>query len=213
MKLESREMKDRLANITHEELVVMVQQGNDSAEEYLINQYKDLVKSIARSYFIVGAEAEDVEQEARIGLFKAIMDYDGNSNTCFRTYANLCMNRQIITAIKAANRKKHTPLNTSVSLDHKITENDEDGRHMTLADTLRSDIVTDAETLAIFNDIIRYITENEEGIFSELEILVWNEFVVGKSYDDIAKSLNKNQKSIYNAMDRIKKKIVKYMTD
>ena len=149
----------------------MVQQGNDSAEEYLINQYKDLVKSIARSYFIVGAEAEDVEQEARIGLFKAIMDYDGNSNTCFRTYANLCMNRQIITAIKAANRKKHTPLNTSVS------------------------------------------SKNEEGIFSELEILVWNEFAVGKSYDDIAKSLNKNQKSIYNAMDRIKKKIVKYMTD
>ena len=191
----------------------MVQQGNDSAEEYLINQYKDLVKSIARSYFIVGAEAEDVEQEARIGLFKAIMDYDGNSNTCFRTYANLCMNRQIITAIKAANRKKHTPLNTSVSLDHKITENDEDGRQMTLADTLRSNIVTDAETLAIFNDVIRYITKNEEGIFSELEILVWNEFVVGKSYDDIAKSLNKNQKSIYNAMDRIKKKIVKYMTD
>lgn len=213
MKLESREMKDRLANLTHEELVVMVQQGNDSAEEYLINQYKDLVKSIARSYFIVGAEAEDVEQEARIGLFKAIMDYDGNSNTCFRTYANLCMNRQIITAIKAANRKKHTPLNTSVSLDHKITENDEDGRQMTLADTLRSNIVTDAETLAIFNDIIRYITKNEEGIFSELEILVWNEFAVGKSYDDIAKSLNKNQKSIYNAMDRIKKKIVKYMTD
>lgn len=213
MKLESREMKDRLANITHEELVVMVQQGNDSAEEYLINQYKDLVKSIARSYFIVGAEAEDVEQEARIGLFKAIMDYDGNSNTCFRTYANLCMNRQIITAIKAANRKKHTPLNTSVSLDHKITENDEDGRQMTLADALRSNIVTDAETLAIFNDIIRYITKNEEGIFSELEILVWNEFAVGKSYDDIAKSLNKNQKSIYNAMDRIKKKIVKYMTD
>lgn len=213
MKLESREMKDRLANLTHEELVVMVQQGNDSAEEYLINQYKDLVKSIARSYFIVGAEAEDVEQEARIGLFKAIMDYDGNSNTCFRTYANLCMNRQIITAIKAANRKKHTPLNTSVSLDHKITENDEDGRQMTLADALRSNIVTDAETLAIFNDIIRYITKNEEGIFSELEILVWNEFAVGKSYDDIAKSLNKNQKSIYNAMDRIKKKIVKYMTD
>lgn len=213
MKLESREMKDRLANLTHEELVVMVQQGNDSAEEYLINQYKDLVKSIARSYFIVGAEAEDVEQEARIGLFKAIMDYDGNSNTCFRTYANLCMNRQIITAIKAANRKKHTPLNTSVSLDHKITENDEDGRQMTLADTLRSNIVTDAETLAIFNDVIRYITKNEEGIFSELEILVWNEFAVGKSYDDIAKSLNKNQKSIYNAMDRIKKKIVKYMTD
>lgn len=206
-------MKDRLANLTHEELVVMVQQGNDSAEEYLINQYKDLVKSIARSYFIVGAEAEDVEQEARIGLFKAIMDYDGNSNTCFRTYANLCMNRQIITAIKAANRKKHTPLNTSVSLDHKITENDEDGRQMTLADALRSNIVTDAETLAIFNDIIRYITKNEEGIFSELEILVWNEFAVGKSYDDIAKSLNKNQKSIYNAMDRIKKKIVKYMTD
>ncbi len=206
-------MKDRLANLTHEELVVMVQQGNDSAEEYLINQYKDLVKSIARSYFIVGAEAEDVEQEARIGLFKAIMDYDGNSNTCFRTYANLCMNRQIITAIKAANRKKHTPLNTSVSLDHKITENDEDGRQMTLADTLRSNIVTDAETLAIFNDVIRYITKNEEGIFSELEILVWNEFAVGKSYDDIAKSLNKNQKSIYNAMDRIKKKIVKYMTD
>lgn len=213
MKLESREMKDRLANLTHEELVVMVQQGNDSAEEYLINQYKDLVKSIARSYFIVGAEAEDVEQEARIGLFKAIMDYDGNSNTCFRTYANLCMNRQIITAIKAANRKKHTPLNTSVSLDHKITENDEDGRQMTLADALRSNIFTDAETLAIFNDIIRYITKNEEGIFSELEILVWNEFAVGKSYDDIAKSLNKNQKSIYNAMDRIKKKIVKYMTD
>ncbi len=200
-------MESDFTGLSHEDLAVLAQGGREDAEEYLIRQYKDVVRSKAHTYFIIGAQVEDVVQEGMIGLFKAIKSYNAGRETTFRTYAERCITRQILDAIKAANRKKHSPLNTSVSLNRPVVSES--------AKTLEEVIVgrenVDPEELLLVKDLIDFVRINEKKKFSPLEVQVWNEYMTGKSYAEIALALGKKPKSIYNAMERIKKKISMYL--
>lgn len=194
---------------TDEELVKLAQMGDEDVEEYLINRYKELVKSKSHLYFMVGADREDIVQEGMIGMFKAIRSYDEGKDASFRTFAELCINRQIITAIKGAARLKHLPLNTSVSLNKPMSAND-DTAQTTLAETLSSDSTSDPEALLLLKEVANYIVGNGTDIFSELEMKVWNEYLHGKSYTEIAKDMGKSPKTIDNAIQRTKRKLNLY---
>ncbi|MEA4922992.1 MAG: RNA polymerase sporulation sigma factor SigH [Eubacteriaceae bacterium] len=200
-------MEKSFDSVSHEELALMAQLGNQDAEEYLIRQYRDMIRGKTHRFFIMGADAEDVTQEAMIGLFKAIKSYAPGNDASFRTYAELCINRQIMDAIKAASRKKHSPLNTSVSLNKPMEEES----NQTLEEIIPARAAEDPETMMVLHDIMKFISDNEEGLFSDLEISVWNEYMDGKSYGEIAEKLEKNNKAVYNAMERTKKKILAYM--
>ena len=203
---ETYDMFDRM---TDEEIVLHAQSGNDAAHEYLIRKFADVVRSKPKVYFIQGSDSEDVIQEAMIGLFKAIKTYDGKQAASFRTYAEQCINHQIYDAIKAANRKKHKPLNTSVSLSTPVTENGEQA----LEETIPGPVVEDPEVMTILHDVMSYIANNESGMFSDLEIEVWNQYMNGSSFAEIAEKTGKNQKAVYNAMERTKKKIRGFLAD
>lgn len=192
-----------------EDLVLMAQQGDQLAEEHVIRSYNSIIKSKANRYYIVGADGQDVVQEAMIGLFKAIKNYSLDKEASFNTFADLCMNRQIISAVKAANRNKHIPLNSSVSIHRPI----DDQAGQTYEDIISNRENTNPDTILLLNDIVRYINENNEKIFSELETMVWNDFANGKSYEEISKDIEKPIKSVYNAMERAKKKILDYLAD
>lgn len=202
-------MKDKCyAKLTDEQLVQRVQDGDLDAEEYLIRKYKDVVRARSRLYFIVGADGEDVVQEGMIGLFRAIKSYDQEKDTAFHTFAEMCINRQILTAIRQASRRKHSPLNTSISLNKPLSEEDQDG---TLEETLRSDSNSDPEAQLMLKDVAELINGNEGKIFSPFEQQVWNEYRQGKDYRQIAETLGKSVKAVDNAIQRTKKKIIAYL--
>lgn len=201
-------MEKQYGNLTDEQLVRKAQSGSLDAEEYLIRKYKDMVRTRSKLYFIMGADGEDVVQEGMIGLFKAIRSFDNEKETSFHTFAELCINRQIITAIKTASRLKHSPLNTSISLNHPLSEEDVDS---TLEETLRSDSNSDPETQLIMKDVVSIITTNDTKIFSPFEMQVWNEYLQGKDYKTIAEELGRSAKAVDNAIQRTKKKILAYM--
>ncbi len=202
-------MKDKCyAKLTDEQLVQRVQDGDLDAEEYLIRKYKDVVRARSRLYFIVGADGEDVVQEGMIGLFRAIKSYDQEKDTAFHTFAEMCINRQILTAIRQASRRKHSPLNTSISLNKPLSEEDQDG---TLEETLRSDSNSDPEAQLMLKVVAELIIGNEGKIFSPFEQQVWNEYRQGKDYRQIAETLGKSVKAVDNAIQRTKKKIIAYL--
>lgn len=194
--------------LKEEELVRMAQNGNPDAEEYLIHKYKEVVKSKSHLYFMVGADKEDIVQEGMIGMFKAIRGYNNEKEASFRTFAELCINRQIITAIKRATRLKHSPLNTSVSLNKPISEDDDASQ--TLAETLSSDSTSDPEALLLLKEVANYIVGNGSDIFSQMEMTVWGEYLHGRSYTDIARMMGKSPKAIDNAIQRTKRKLNLY---
>lgn len=203
-------MEDKYADLTDEVLVELSQKGDGEAEEYLIGKYKEVVKGKAHLYFIVGADSEDVVQEGMIGIFKAIRGYDNDKQASFRTFAELCINRQIITAIKRANRLKHAPLNTSVSLNKPL----DDGEQLsTLAETLYGGSDTDPESLLLLHEIVDFIASNGGNIFSKMEIAVMSEYLQGKGYTKIAEEMGRSPKAIDNAIQRTKKKIAAYLGD
>lgn len=202
-------MGNNLENMPDDRLAELAQQNDPEALEALIRKYLGVVKGKRRTFFIMGAEEDDVVQEGTIGLLKAIRGYDPNREASFASFAELCINRQIMTAIKAANRKKHSPLNTSVSLSAPIES--EGGQ--VLEDMLSSLKTVDPETMVILEELMDYINRNEERRFSPMEIRVWQLFVQGKSYREIAVQLGKDPKSIYNAMERTKKKILAYLAE
>ncbi|MCI9596937.1 MAG: RNA polymerase factor sigma-70 [Firmicutes bacterium] len=202
-------MKDKCyAKLTDEQLVQRVQEGDLDAEEYLIRKYKDVVRARSRLYFIVGADGEDVVQEGMIGLFRAIKSYDREKEAAFHTFAEMCINRQILTAIRQASRRKHSPLNTSISLNKPLSEEDQDG---TLEETLRSDSNSDPEAQLMLKDVAELIIGNEGKIFSPFEQQVWDEYRQGKDYRQIAETLGKSVKAVDNAIQRTKKKIIAYL--
>jgi len=190
------------------ELVSMAQEGNLEAEESLIRKYKGIVKTKANMYYMAGADEEDIVQEGMIGLFKAIRQYDSSKQAAFGTFAGICVTRQIISAIRTADRDKHRALNTSVSLNDPV---EQDSESIRLEDTLRTDMAENPETLLVMRDVVDYILNNGDNIFSDLEMQVLNEFLQGKDYDKIAGKLGKNIKSIDNAMQRVRKKIIGYL--
>ncbi len=193
---------------TDEEVVTEAKDGDSIALEYLINKYRNFVKAKARSYFLIGADREDIIQEGMIGLYKAIRDFKGDKLSSFRAFAELCITRQIITAIKTATRQKHIPLNSYVSLNKPIYDEDSD---RTLLDILSGTKVTDPEELMInreeYNDIEFKIGE----ILSDLEWRVLMLYLEGKSYQEIAVELKRHVKSIDNALQRVKRKLERYL--
>lgn len=197
-------MANNLELLSDEQLVRLAQADDQVALEFLIRKYMGVVKGKKHSYFIMGAEDDDVVQEGTIGLLKAIRGYHANREASFASFAELCINRQILSAIKAANRKKHAPLNTSVSLHRPI----ETESNQALEDIISSGDVIDPEAMVILEELIDHINRNEDKLFSSLELKVWSRYMQGKSYSNIALELGKSSKAIYNAMERAKKKIL-----
>ena len=199
---------NRLHILTDEQLVRMAQEGSETAEEILIEKYKGLVKNKAKTYYITGADSEDVVQEGMIGLFKAIRSFDVSKQTAFKTFADTCVNSQIISAIKKANRKRHKPLNESVSLSKEV---DDDTKDVSIGDIMQASMDNDPEALLLLQEVVDYLKTYDGGLFSRFEREVWVEKLKGKNYIEIADVLGKSPKSIDNALQRIKKKIVAYL--
>ena len=191
-----------------DKLAALAQSGNLDAEEALLKKYKDAVRIKANMYYMAGADEDDVMQEGMIGLMKAIRQYSPEREASFGTFAGICITRQIISAIRSADRDKHKALNTSVSLSRPLETGNEE---VTLADTLSSGTGESPEEMLIFKDIVYYILHNGDNIFSEFEMNVLSEFIKGKDYEKIADKLGKNVKSVDNAMQRTRKKILGYL--
>lgn len=196
-------------NRLDEEVVIEAQERNVRAQEYLINKYKNFVKAKAKSYFLIGADKEDIYQEGMIGLYKAIRDFKADRLSSFRAFAEICVTRQIITAIKTATRQKHIPLNTYISLNKPIYDEESD---RTLLDVLSGAKITDPEELVISREEVISI-QNEIGeVLSELEMEVLMSYLDGKSYQEIACDLDRHAKSIDNALQRVKRKLEKCLS-
>ena len=199
-----------LENKTDEEIAVEAKNGNNRAQDYLISKYENFVKSKAKSYFLIGADKEDIYQEGMIGLYKAIRDFKIDRLTSFRAFAEICVTRQIITAIKTATRQKHIPLNTYVSLNKPIYEEESD---RTLLDVISGIKITDPEELVIGKEQMELIQGQMEKVLSELELEVLHSYLDGKSYQEIACDLDRHSKSIDNALQRVKRKLEKSLSD
>jgi RNA polymerase sporulation-specific sigma factor len=191
-----------------EEVVEFAREGDAVALEYLINKYKNFVRAKARSYFLIGADKEDIVQEGMIGLYKAIRDFRLDKLSSFRAFAELCITRQIITAIKTATRQKHIPLNSYVSLNRPIYDEDSD---RTLLDVLPGTKITDPEELIISREEFDDIEGKMGEILSSLEWKVLMSYLEGKSYQEIAEDLKRHVKSIDNALQRVKRKLERYL--
>ena len=189
-----------------EEVVLEAKNGNVRAQEYLRSKYENFVKSKAKSYFLIGADKEDIYQEGMIGLYKAIRDFKPDKLTSFKAFAELCVTRQIITAIKTATRQKHIPLNTYVSLNKPIYEEESD---RTLLDVLAGFRITDPEELVISQEQMEHIEGEISKVLSDLELEVLTSYLDGKSYQEIACDLDRHAKSIDNALQRVKRKLEK----
>jgi len=197
-------------NMTDEEVVMAAKQDeNLLAQEYLLYKYRNFVRAKARSYFLIGAEREDIIQEGMIGLFKAIRDFRSDKLSSFRAFAELCVTRQIITAIKTATRQKHIPLNSYVSLNKPIYEEDSD---RTLMDVISGAKVANPEEMVISREEFLDIENKMNNILSDLEWKVLMSYLDGKSYQEIAVDLDRHIKSIDNALQRVKRKLEKYLS-
>ena len=198
-----------MAGLSDEEILYEIKEKQDKfALEFLIKKYRNFVRVRARSYFLIGADREDIIQEGMIGLYKAIRDFRDEKLSSFRAFAELCVTRQIITAIKTATRQKHIPLNSYVSLNKPIYDEDSD---RTLLDILSGTAVSDPEELMINREEFLAIEGKMEQILSDLEWKVLMSYLDGKSYQEIAVDLNRHVKSIDNALQRVKRKLEKYI--
>jgi len=191
-----------------EDVVEEVRAGSSEALEHLINKYRNFVRAKARSYFLIGADREDIVQEGMIGLYKSIRDFRGDKLASFKAFAELCITRQIITAIKTATRQKHIPLNSYVSLDKPIYDEDSD---RTLLDIICGSKMTDPEELIINQEEFSGLEDKMGEILSDLERRVLMLYLDGRSYQEIAVDLDRHVKSIDNALQRVKRKLERYL--
>ncbi|WP_423244931.1 RNA polymerase sporulation sigma factor SigH [Hathewaya massiliensis] len=196
----------KFESMLDEEVVIEAKKGDIEAQEYLISKYENFVKAKSKSYFLIGADKEDIYQEGMIGLYKAIRDFKPDKLSSFKAFAELCITRQIITAIKTATRQKHIPLNTYVSLNKPIYDEESD---RTLIDVLSSLKVTNPEDLVISREEVNAIEKEISEVLSELELEVLSSYLDGKSYQEIACDLDRHAKSIDNALQRVKRKLEK----
>ena len=211
-KMEEAKEKDlyaAFADMTDEQIVEIAKStDNVLAQEYLLHKYRSFVRGKARSYFLIGAEREDIIQEGMIGLYKAIRDFRSDKQSSFRAFAELCVTRQIITAIKTATRQKHIPLNSYVFLNKPIYEDDSD---RTLLDIISgSNKVSNPEDMVIRREEFADIESKMNNILSDLEWEVFMSYLDGKSYQETAAELHRHIKSIDNALQRVKRKVEKY---
>jgi len=209
--VEAKAKKDEILSfdsMMDEELVLSARDGDKEALEFIINKYKNFVRAKARSYFLIGADREDIVQEGMIGLYKSIRDFKNDKLSSFRAFAELCITRQIITAIKTATRQKHIPLNSYVSLNKPIYDEESD---RTLLDVLTANKITDPEELIISREELCSIESKIGEILSDLELEVLMSYLQGKSYQEIAVDLDRHVKSIDNALQRVKRKLEKFL--
>jgi RNA polymerase sporulation-specific sigma factor len=190
---------------TDDELVLAARSGDDAALAELLTKYRAFARVKARSYFLVGADREDIVQEGMIGLYKAIRDFNPDMQSSFRAFAELCVTRQIITAIKTATRQKHGPLNNYVSFSRPVGS-DDDGERV-LGDVIPTVAISDPADLVISAERIRALQAHFDEVLSDLETEVLRLYVEGKSYQEIAERLQRHVKSIDNALQRIKRKL------
>ena len=199
---------ERFEKMSDEQLVEQVHQGNTDALDFLITKYRLFVKSKAKSYFLIGADKEDIVQEGMIGLYKSIRDFKGDKLSSFRAFAELCITRQIITAIKTATRQKHIPLNSYVSLDKPIYDEESE---RTLMDIIISPVTDDPERIIINQEDYSRLEHKMGEVLSELELQVLSRYLAGQSYYEISGELNRHVKSIDNALQRVKRKLERHL--
>lgn len=209
--MEMTALKIEAANLEHltdEEIVSLAKDGDTVALEFLIGKYKNFVRSKARTYFLIGADREDIIQEGMIGLYKAIRDYRYDKQASFHSFAEICVTRQIITAIKTATRQKHMPLNSYVSLNKPVYEEESE---RTLSDVITQGKAGNPEDLFIDQEDFLDIESTMQRILSPLEQDVVNLYLEGKSYVEIAQQLGRHVKSVDNALQRVKRKLEQYL--
>jgi RNA polymerase sporulation-specific sigma factor len=207
---DNKKMVYNYDDMLDEEIVILARNGDSNAEEYLIYKYKNYVKAKAKSYFLIGADKDDIYQEGMIGLYKSIRDFRPDKLSSFRAFAELCITRQIITAIKTATRQKHIPLNSYISLNKPIYDEESD---RTLMDVLSTIHISDPEELIISREERVKIERKMNEILSGLELEVLRCYLDGKSYQEIACDLDRHAKSIDNALQRVKRKLEKYLKE
>ena len=206
-----KENFDDLNILTDETVIRMAREGSGSAYDILISKYKDLAKSIARKYYISGADNEDVVQEGMIGIFKAIRDYDIEGSVPFKPFASLCIERQIQTAVNGANREKHKILNESISLSVGAMASDDESQEgvseLSIVGAISASKVDEPEELTLIRETFSELQELSRENLSKFEVKVFDKLVHGKTYREIAEEMGKSPKSVDNAIQRIKKKI------
>ncbi len=202
--------KDELANMNDEDIISLIKSGNAEAQNFLINKYKEIVNMKVNKYFMIGAEKEDIVQEGMIGLFKAIRSFDSTKQNSFKSFANLCVERQLITAIKTSNRQKNMPLNSYLSLNATAFDEEDDTSIMEVLDSHTAEDPLDTITKKeYYKDVENAIDKN----LSTFEKKVLHRFAQGESYVTIAEKLDTQVKSVDNAIQRIRKKAIKNIDD
>ena len=196
------------STLKDEDVIGLVREGDALAQDFLLNKYKTFVKTKARAYFLIGADKEDIIQEGMIGLYKAVRDFDASKTNSFKGFADICITRQIITAIKTATRQKHIPLNSYISLNKPVYDEESE---RTLLDIIATSIVTDPEELIISKEELKHIESKMNELLSDLELQVVEYYLNGKSYQYIADKLKRDVKSIDNALQRVKRKLEKHL--
>lgn len=191
-------------NLTDEELVSAAQNGDNDALETILSRYKNLVYSKSKPYFLAGADDDDIIQEGLIGLYKAVMDFDGERFPFFKVFAGVCVTRHILTAVKAASRKKHQPLNSYVSLDKSANDDDSE---LALSEIMSAAETLDPEAIVIDKENVDGMEYTINKVLSTLETQVLVCHLEGMSYSEIAEKLGKDTKAVDNAVQRIKKKL------
>lgn len=203
-----KQLYEKYVQFDDDVLVDLVHNGDSEVLDYLIHKYRNFVRAKARTYFLIGADKEDIVQEGMIGLYKAIRDFKGDKLSSFKAFAELCITRQIITAIKTATRQKHIPLNSYVSLDRPIYDDESD---RTLMDVISGAKVLDPEELIINKEEFDDIEIKMADLLSDLERKVLSLYLDGQTYQEISEELNRHVKSIDNALQRVKRKLERYL--
>ena len=200
--------REKYEGLTDEELIVLFRDGDQEAMEKLLNKYKEMVLRKAKSMYILGGDSDDLIQEGMLGLFKAVRDYDCGRDASFRTFAQLCVTRQLYTAVKASSRKKHLPLNTAISLSRPVREDGEEDEEF--LDCLEADASSNPEVYLIGQEEMERLEEKIEKELSPFEKQVLELHLTGMGYVEIAHVLNRDEKSTDNALQRIRTKLKKW---
>jgi len=198
-------MHTNLNTLNDEELVLLSVKGNNDAEEVIFHRYKNYVKSKARTYYLIGADNDDIVQEGMIGLYKAVRDFNPDKNITFKSFADVCITRQILTAIRTANRNKHTPLNASISINAPVFDDDNGA---TFLNKIHGSSISNPEELYIIDESLKEIRKEISKKLSGFENQVLELYLDGLSYVEISEKINKSIKSVDNALQRIKKKLM-----
>ena len=200
--------REKYEGLTDEELIALFRDGDQEAMEKLLNKYKEMVLRKAKSMYILGGDSDDLIQEGMLGLFKAVRDYDCGRDASFRTFAQLCVTRQLYTAVKASSRKKHLPLNTAISLSRPVREDGEEEEEF--LDCLEADASSNPEVYLIGQEEMERLEEKIERELSPFEKQVMELHLTGMGYVEIAHVLNRDEKSTDNALQRIRTKLKKW---